>query len=172
MLGYIYLADKLSRDKNVVFFFFCLPLNRWTGSFKHLCAPHWHLYEVNDLRASGFKTVQVGSTKTRIRFERIIPTEALFTIYLNWCTVNRVARKIGKMQLKVSFMDGGRRSSHSHGWKIVCFSSPCLVVTSFGFKIHYRPDKSVTNPWRVFHLQKKLKRGTLFFLPTVEGLSW
>lgn len=67
-------------------------------------------------------------------------------------------------------MDRERRSKH--GWKIAYIFPPRLVATFFAFKIHYRPDKSVMNPWRVFHLQKKLRGGTLFFLPTVEGISW
>lgn len=81
-------------------------------------------------------------------------------------------KNTAKSSSKLFFYEWGRHSSDSHEWKIVCFLPPCLMVTFSAFKIHYGPDKSVTNPWSVFHLQKKLRGGTLFFLPTAEGISW
>lgn len=86
------------------------------------------------------------------------------------CKKNR--KNTAKSSLKLFFYEWRRHSSHLHDWKIVCFLPPRLMVTFSAFKIHYRPDKFVTNPWRVFHLQKKLRGGTLFFLPTAEGISW
>lgn len=75
------------------------------------------------------------------------------------------------MQFNVSFMDGGRLSSHSHGWKIVCFSSHgnffCFQNPLQTWQIRYEPMESFSSAKK-----KKLRGGTLFFLPTVEGKSW
>ncbi len=109
--------------------------------------------------------------KTRIRSERIIPIEALFTlhIYLNWCIVHRVARKIGRTLLTFLLLMG--QDSHSHSWNIVLL----FVSTSRGnFFWFQNPLQTWQIPYEAMESFSSAKKswGTLFFLPMVEGISW